>query len=136
MNVWFGAMVIFLLCNIHKAEWSTIIKHTIQTILQRRKFIWLCFHGADEGLDSESSTAEKLKRDSSLTGTKVAATERLRPIGASAEEEVREHDGKLSAETKEQERGGERPVQIIIEPQEDIERKETQERSQCMPPIN
>lgn len=94
------------------------------------------FHGADEGLDAESRVADKLKRDSSVTGTKMAPSERLRPIGASAEEEVCENGGKSSADPKQRERGGERPVQIIIEPQDDFERKESQERSQCMPPIN
>lgn len=87
-------------------------------------------------MDSESSSAEKLKRDSSVTGTKMAPTERLRPIGASAEEEVCEKDGKLSADPKYQERGGERPVQIIIEPQEDVKRQESQERTQRMPLID
>lgn len=100
------------------------------------KFNNLCFHDADEGLDSESSTTEKLKRESSVTGTKMGATERLRPIGASAEEEVCENDGKLSEDPKYQERGGERPVQIIIKPPKDVEIKESQERSQCMPPVN
>lgn len=66
----------------------------------------------------------------------MGPTERLRPIGASAEEEVYENDGKLSADLKYQERSGERSVQIIIKPQQDIERKENQERLQCMPPIN
>lgn len=87
-------------------------------------------------MDSESSTAEKLKGDSSVTETKMVPTERLRPIGASAEEEVCEKDGKHSADPKYQERGGERPVQIVIEPQESVKRQESQERTQCMPLIN
>lgn len=66
----------------------------------------------------------------------MVPTERLRPIGASAEEEVCEKDGKLSADTKYQERGGERPVQIVIEPQEGVKRQESQERTQCMPLID
>lgn len=66
----------------------------------------------------------------------MGPAERLRPIGASAEEEVCENDGKLSADLKYQERSGERSVQIIIKPQQDTERKENQERLQCMPPID
>lgn len=63
--------------------------------------------------------------------------ERLRPIGASAEEEVCESDGKISTDTKQQEGGGERPVHIIIKPQEEVgtERKDSQEPSQYLPPI-
>lgn len=66
----------------------------------------------------------------------MAPAERLRPIGASAEEEVCENEGKLSSDTKQQE-GGERPVHIIIKPQEELgtERKVSQEGSQCFPPI-
>lgn len=66
----------------------------------------------------------------------MVPTERLRPIGASAEEEVCEKDGKLSADLKYQERGGERPVQIVIEPQEDDKKQESQERTQHMPLSN
>lgn len=65
-------------------------------------------------------------------------TERLRPIGASAEEEVCENEGKLSKDTKQQEGGGERPVHIIIKSQEedDTERKKnSQECTKCLPPV-
>ncbi len=67
----------------------------------------------------------------------MASAERLRPIGASAEEEVCENEGKISKDTKHQEGGGERPVHIIIKPQEEVgtERKDSQEPSQCLPPI-
>lgn len=63
--------------------------------------------------------------------------ERLRPIGASADEEVCESEGKISTDTQQQEGGGERPVHIIIKPQEEVdtERKDSQEPSQCLPPI-
>nr|XP_046250828.1 dual specificity tyrosine-phosphorylation-regulated kinase 4 isoform X2 [Scatophagus argus] len=90
-----------------------------------------------ERVGSESSTTDKLKSDSTVTGTKMASTERLRPIGASAEEELRENEGKFSTDTKQQEGGGERPVHIIIKPQEEVgtERKDSQEPSQCLPPI-
>lgn len=97
----------------------------------------LRFHGTAEKVSSESSTADKLKRDSSETGTKMTPAERLRPIGASAEEEVCENEGKLSTDTKQQEGGGERPVHIIIKPQEEVGtvRKDSQDPSQCLPPI-
>lgn len=62
----------------------------------------------------------------------MVPTERLRPIGASAEEEVCEKGGKRSAEPKYQERGGERPVQIVIEPQERVKRQDSPERTQGM----
>lgn len=99
--------------------------------------IVLCFCGTDERVSSESSTSDKLKRDGSVTETKMAPAERLRPIGASAEEEVCENDGKLSSDTKQQEGSGERPVHIVIKPQEDIsiERNENQGGSQSLPPI-
>lgn len=67
----------------------------------------------------------------------MAPAERLRPIGASAEEEVCENEGnQLSTDTKQQ-GGGERPVHIIIKPQEEVgtERKDCREPSQCLPPI-
>lgn len=85
---------------------------------------------ADEGVGTQSSASDKLKRDDSVAETKMApSAERLRPIGASAEEEVCENDGKLSSDAKQQEGGGggggERPVHIIIKPQEDSsDRKE------------
>uniref|UniRef100_A0A8D3AJL3 dual-specificity kinase n=1 Tax=Scophthalmus maximus TaxID=52904 RepID=A0A8D3AJL3_SCOMX len=89
-----------------------------------------------ERVSSETNTNDKLKRDVSESGTKTAPAERLRPIGASAEEEVCEGDGKLSTETIQQ-GGGVRPVHIIIKPQEEVgtERKDSQEPSQCLPPI-
>lgn len=73
----------------------------------------------DEGVGTESSASDKLMRDDSVAETKMAPAERLRPIGASAEEEVCENDGKLSSDGKQQGGGGgERPVHIIIKPQE------------------
>ncbi|XP_074533694.1 dual specificity tyrosine-phosphorylation-regulated kinase 4 isoform X2 [Halichoeres trimaculatus] len=91
-----------------------------------------------EKVSSESSTNDKLKRDTSSTGTKMAPAERLRPIGASAEEEVCESGGKLSTEDEQKEGGGgERSVHIIIKPQEEpgSEREHSQEPAQCLPPI-
>lgn len=67
----------------------------------------------------------------------MAPAERLRPIGASAEEEVCENGGKRSMDTKQQGESGERPVHIIIKPQEEecADRKDSQEPTQCLPPI-
>ncbi|XP_056908708.1 dual specificity tyrosine-phosphorylation-regulated kinase 4 isoform X1 [Takifugu flavidus] len=116
---------------VKKAESLTITENSSSLSFHKQEN-----NKTDEGLDSESGTTEKLKQESSVTGTKMGPTERLRPIGASAQEEVCENHGKLSAEPKYQERGGERPVHIIIKPQKDVETKESQERSQCMPPVN
>ncbi|XP_037308142.2 dual specificity tyrosine-phosphorylation-regulated kinase 4 isoform X2 [Pungitius pungitius] len=87
--------------------------------------------------DSSESSSDKLKRDGAAAAAKTAPGERLRPIGASAEEEVGETEGKMSTDTKHEEGGGERPVHIIIKPQEGVgtERKDSQELSQCLPPI-
>lgn len=72
---------------------------------------------------------DKLKQDRSAAGSKMAP-ERLRPIGASAEEEVCEHE----ASNKQQE--GERPVHIIIRSQEEgSSREDSEEPAQCLPPI-
>lgn len=73
---------------------------------------------------------DKFKQESSAAGSKMAPAERLRPIGASAEEEVCEHN----ASNKQQE--GERPVHIIIRSQEDVSsREDSEEPAQCLPPI-
>ncbi|KAI1888390.1 hypothetical protein AGOR_G00184650 [Albula goreensis] len=81
-----------------------------------------------------SDAPNKLKRDNSGKGGKMATGARLRPIGASADEEVCEV-GMRDANEK-QDAGGERPVQIIIKPQlepgSDIA---SQEQAQCLPPI-
>lgn len=96
----------------------------------------MCFVSTAEKVSSESNSSDKLKRDSSETGTKMAPAERLRPIGASAEEEVCESEGKLSTDTKQQEWSGERPIHIIIKPQEedDTEKKDIQEPPQDFSP--
>lgn len=73
---------------------------------------------------------DKLKQEGSAAGSKMAPAERMRPIGASAEEEVCEHN----ASNKQQE--GERPVHIIIRSQEDVcSREDSEEPAQCLPPI-
>ncbi|XP_015250815.1 PREDICTED: dual specificity tyrosine-phosphorylation-regulated kinase 4-like isoform X1 [Cyprinodon variegatus] len=76
-----------------------------------------------EKVSSEHGSNDKMKRDGSAAGTQTASGERLRPIGASAEEEVYENGDK---NTKQQEGSGERPVHIIIKPQEEMstERKD------------
>ncbi|MEQ2167884.1 hypothetical protein GOODEAATRI_008599 [Goodea atripinnis] len=76
-----------------------------------------------EKVSSEHGSNNKLKRDGSAAGKKMASGERLRPIGASAEEEVCESE---DTNTKQQEDSGERPVHIIIKPQEEMstERKD------------
>ncbi|XP_047202734.1 dual specificity tyrosine-phosphorylation-regulated kinase 4 isoform X3 [Girardinichthys multiradiatus] len=76
-----------------------------------------------EKVSSEHGSNDKLKRDGSAAGKKMASGERLRPIGASAEEEVCESE---DTNTKQQEDSGERPVHIIIKPQEEMstERKD------------
>ncbi|KAM4618667.1 dual specificity tyrosine-phosphorylation-regulated kinase 4 [Polymixia lowei] len=86
-----------------------------------------------ERVGSDSNTNDKLKRDNSATRGKMAPAERLRPIGASAEEEVCE----ITTDTKQQEGGGERPVHIIIKSQQEvgIAREDSQETSQYLPPI-
>ncbi|XP_013889805.1 dual specificity tyrosine-phosphorylation-regulated kinase 4 [Austrofundulus limnaeus] len=82
-----------------------------------------------EKTSSENSGKDKLTRDSSSTGTKMVSVERLRPIGASAEEEVCEDE---VINTQQQEGSGERPIHIIIKPQEEMskERKDSQEPPQ------
>ncbi|XP_054884525.1 dual specificity tyrosine-phosphorylation-regulated kinase 4 isoform X2 [Poeciliopsis prolifica] len=67
-----------------------------------------------EKVGAEHGSNDKLKRGGSEVGSKMASGERLRPLGASAEEEVCESEG------------GERPVHIVIKPQEEMstERKD------------
>lgn len=93
---------------------------------QRKHCQYHPLFSTDEGVGTVSSASDKLTRDDSAAETKMAPAERLRPIGASAEEEVCENDGKFSSDAKQQGGGGgERPVHIIIKPQEDSsDRKE------------
>ena len=73
-------------------------------------------------VNSESNSSDKqLKKDnSSSQTTKMAPSERLRPIGASAEEEVCEGRNRVSTDTKPQEAGGERSVHIVIKSQQSV----------------
>ncbi|CAG5958415.1 unnamed protein product [Menidia menidia] len=82
-----------------------------------------------EKLSPERSSQENQSRDSSTSGAKMASVERLRPIGASAEEELCDSEGQLSTDSQQHESSGERPVHIIIKPQE--KRKDSQEPPQC-----
>ncbi|KAG7455975.1 hypothetical protein MATL_G00246830 [Megalops atlanticus] len=97
------------------------------------------FRKAGNNRTVEKATSEgldKLKRENSAKGGKMATAERLRPIGASAEEEVceggardaKEADGKRDSE-------GERPIHIIIKPQLEQGDSECQEQAQCLPSI-
>lgn len=64
----------------------------------------------------------------------MATGERLRPIGASAEEETHERGAGDVGEKPDA--GGERPVHIIIKPQlEPGTDLPSQEQAQCLPPI-
>uniref|UniRef100_A0A3Q2XLH3 dual-specificity kinase n=1 Tax=Hippocampus comes TaxID=109280 RepID=A0A3Q2XLH3_HIPCM len=87
--------------------------------------------GTGERFSSEEySDDDKLKRHSSET--KTSPGERLRPIGASAEDAVCE-----SEDSKLQEGGLERPIHIVIKPQkeEGTETRDSLVPSQCLPPI-
>ncbi|XP_024137805.1 dual specificity tyrosine-phosphorylation-regulated kinase 4 isoform X2 [Oryzias melastigma] len=80
-----------------------------------------------EKVSSESSSKESLRRDSSTAGSKMASAERLRPIGASAEDEACESVGKFSTDSEEQGSSGERSVHIVIKPDEDTDREDSEE---------
>ncbi|XP_054633425.1 dual specificity tyrosine-phosphorylation-regulated kinase 4 isoform X1 [Dunckerocampus dactyliophorus] len=77
-----------------------------------------------------SSEDNSDKRDGSDTSR--APSERLRPIGASAEEKVCESENR-----KPQDSGSERPVHIIIQPREEdsTESQDSQESSPWLPPV-
>ncbi|XP_061109089.1 dual specificity tyrosine-phosphorylation-regulated kinase 4 isoform X1 [Conger conger] len=82
---------------------------------------------ASDGLD-------KTKRESSGKGGKMSAAERLRPIGASAEEETCEGGARDVREKPGP--GGERPVHIIIKSQQEPGTETAcQEQAQSLPPI-
>ncbi|XP_035646181.1 dual specificity tyrosine-phosphorylation-regulated kinase 4-like [Oncorhynchus keta] len=67
-----------------------------------------------------SDSNDKLKRDlSAKAGGKMVTTERLHPIGASAEVELCEGVAKVNRDTN-QEASGERSVHIIIKPKLDV----------------
>ncbi|KAJ8381776.1 hypothetical protein SKAU_G00025540 [Synaphobranchus kaupii] len=81
-----------------------------------------------------SDGLDKIKRENSGKGVKMTTAERLRPIGASAEEETCEGGAR---DVKEKlDAGGERPVHIVIKPQlEPGTDMACQEQAQCLPPI-
>ncbi|KAM6946485.1 dual specificity tyrosine-phosphorylation-regulated kinase 4 isoform 2-T2 [Aplochiton taeniatus] len=85
---------------------------------------------------TENGSSDKLKRDPSATNglSKKATSERLRPIGASAEEQGSEE----VREVKQQAGSGERPVHIILKPQQDappMDGGEGKDPSRCLPPL-
>ncbi|XP_064198967.1 dual specificity tyrosine-phosphorylation-regulated kinase 4 isoform X1 [Anguilla rostrata] len=81
-----------------------------------------------------SDGLDKTKRENSGKGGKITAAERLRPIGASAEEETREGGARDVSEKPDA--GGERPVHIIIKPQLETGTDAAgQEQAQCLAPI-
>ncbi|XP_042608860.1 dual specificity tyrosine-phosphorylation-regulated kinase 4-like isoform X1 [Cyprinus carpio] len=86
----------------------------------------------------KSGSDDKLKRvsDTSSKGGKTASEERLRPIGASAEEDNSEDTGKSVSKDNKSDSSGERSVQIIIKPQtgSSTDSSEGQE-PQFLPPI-
>lgn len=84
-------------------------------------------------MGTDANGNDKLKRDNSATQGQMVTVERLRPIGASAEEELCEGVAKVTRDTK-QEAGGERSVHIIIKPQLDVG-TDGESPSQCLPPI-
>ncbi|XP_028814837.1 dual specificity tyrosine-phosphorylation-regulated kinase 4 isoform X2 [Denticeps clupeoides] len=78
---------------------------------------------------------EKVKRTNSVKDDKIATAERLRPIGASAEEEPCESKTRVNSEGR-LESGGHRSVQIILKPQLDANTNTAcQDVIQCLPPI-
>ncbi|KAJ8391068.1 hypothetical protein AAFF_G00096890 [Aldrovandia affinis] len=77
--------------------------------------------------------SDKLKRENSVKGGKMATAERLRPIGASAEEETCE--GGVRDTNDKRDMGGERPVHIIIKPHLEPGETTCLEQAQCLPPI-
>uniref|UniRef100_A0A1A8QN79 dual-specificity kinase n=1 Tax=Nothobranchius rachovii TaxID=451742 RepID=A0A1A8QN79_9TELE len=81
----------------------------------------------EEKTRSENSSKDKPKRDGSATGTKMDSEERLRPIGASAEEQVCEGGGRSTQQQ------GERPIHIIIKPQEQVDPKGKQSQDPLSP---
>ncbi|KAL0968527.1 hypothetical protein UPYG_G00268040 [Umbra pygmaea] len=78
-----------------------------------------------------ADTNERLKTELS---TKVAAAERLRPIGASAEESLSEGVANINRDPY-REAGGERPVHIVIKPQLDVATDGDPEDPKSLPPI-
>lgn len=122
----FSLKSIFTMCQINlwiKPHHFVCVKHHV-----------LPFYIAAEKIGSDSNN--KLKRDlSAKAGGKMVTAERLRPIGASAEEQLCEGVAKVNRDTN-HEASEERPVHIIIKPQLDVGTDgECQESSQCLPPI-
>uniref|UniRef100_A0A9J7Y604 dual-specificity kinase n=2 Tax=Cyprinus carpio TaxID=7962 RepID=A0A9J7Y604_CYPCA len=90
------------------------------------------------GKADKSGSDDKLKRvsDTSSKGGKMASEERLRPIGASADEDNSEDTGKSVSKDSKSDSSGEHSVQIIIKPQtgSSTDSSEGQE-PQFLPPL-
>nr|XP_023693537.1 dual specificity tyrosine-phosphorylation-regulated kinase 4 [Paramormyrops kingsleyae] len=84
-----------------------------------------------------ASGLEKNRKGNSGKGGKTVATERLRPVGASAEEKTCDLGPGESGETSDKTlTGGERPIHIIIKPQkESAAEPGSQEQLQHLPQI-
>uniref|UniRef100_A0A3P9M5T1 dual-specificity kinase n=1 Tax=Oryzias latipes TaxID=8090 RepID=A0A3P9M5T1_ORYLA len=80
-----------------------------------------------EQVSPESNSKESLRRDSSTGESKMASVERLRPIGASAEDEVCESASKFSTDSEEPGSSGERSVHIVIKQEDDTDREDSEE---------
>ncbi|XP_011474789.1 dual specificity tyrosine-phosphorylation-regulated kinase 4 isoform X1 [Oryzias latipes] len=80
-----------------------------------------------EKVSPESNSKESLRRDSSTGESKMASVERLRPIGASAEDEVCESASKFSTDSEEPGGSGERSVHIVIKQEDDTDREDSEE---------
>ncbi|XP_051975871.1 dual specificity tyrosine-phosphorylation-regulated kinase 4-like isoform X1 [Xyrauchen texanus] len=89
--------------------------------------------------DNKSGSDDKLKRvsDNSSKESKTESEERLRPIGASVEEENGEEGKSVSQESKDSksDSSGERSVQIIIKPQTESSTDSDGQEPQFLPPI-
>uniref|UniRef100_A0A8C7YJA1 dual-specificity kinase n=1 Tax=Oryzias sinensis TaxID=183150 RepID=A0A8C7YJA1_9TELE len=80
-----------------------------------------------EKVSPESNSKESLRRDSSTGESKMASVERLRPIGASAEDDVCESGSKFSTDSEEPGSSGERSVHIVIKQEDDTDREDSEE---------
>lgn len=86
----------------------------------------------------KSGSDDKLKKvsDTSGKGGKTVSEERLRPIGASAEEENCENSGKSVSKDSKSDSSGERSVQIIIKSEQGSSSDSSEgPEPQFLPPI-
>lgn len=111
---------------------------TLQYVIE---FIWLnlliSFPFSCLTIADKSTSDEKLKRvnDNSSKGGKTASEERLRPVGASAEEDNGDDMSKSESKESKTDSSGERSVQIIIKPQTGSSTDSEGQDPQFLPPI-